>query len=771
MLRDGPLDITESRTTRHAKKRILISLAGMLLLVLVGVGFALRAFRQIERAGALRQQAYIELVQAARFLSSLKDAETGYRGFLLTRDEAFLQPYRMVRDTLGPSLASLRQSTASAAARGHLENAEPLVSASLAAMDEGIALRRRLDFAPAAMTARANQGKRLMDQLRAELQGFTRIEEGELAAQAAAYQERLRTLLGVIIAASVLTLVLALLIAYLFNQEAQRRVRNRALLETRRSLEQQTALNLALQQAHATLQASREKLHRTEESFRLMVESVVDCAIVMLDPDGRVLTWNSGAQRIKGYTAEEIVGQSFDRFYSPEDVAGGSARRTLDAVRAQGRFETQGWRVRKDGSLFWASVILTAIRDQDGVLHGFAKLTQDLTERRRAEGELHEARETAERASLAKSNFLSSMSHELRTPLNAILGFAQLMDTGTPPPLPAQKASLAHILKAGWHLLALVNEILDLAKVESGQVSMSREPVSLTEVLAECRDMVGPQAAGRGHALDFPAGALPLFVLADRTRLKQVLLNLLSNAIKYNAPQGAVTVRCCESRPGHVRVEVRDQGPGLRPEQVAQLFQPFNRLEEEAGLKEGTGIGLVVAKRLVELMEGSIGVESAVGQGSTFWFELLAAGEPRLPEPGAGTPAPALAAPGAPARLVLYVEDNPANLVLMEKIIARHPGLRLLGAVDGASGLELARSALPEVILMDINLPGMSGFETLRHLRADPATAHIPVIALSANAMAGDHDRGLRAGFRSYLTKPIKVPEFVAALRDALAGL
>ena len=749
-----------------ANAKILVSLAGMVLCILVGATVLLRAFGQIERAGEIRQQAHNELNGAGDFQSALKDAETGYRGYLLTRDEAFLQPYLAVRDTLGPGLAALRGPAFSGAARAHLDAVEPLMAASLATMAQTLDLIRRQQLAPAALEARIAEGKRTMDLIRVALKAFTRIEQDGLAESDARFQSRLRAMLAVICAASVLTLALALLFAYLFYWKSQQRIKSVVLLETRQRLDLQTALNLELQ----ALWETREKLAWAEESFRLMVESVVDCAIVMLDPQGRVLTWNSGAQRIKGYSAEEILGQHFSRFYLPEDAGRGIPQRALEAAAATGRFEHGGWRVRKDGSVFWASVILTAIRDQDGALRGFAKLSQDLTERRRAEAEIQDARAAAESASLAKTNFLASMSHELRTPLNAILGFAQLMDTDSPPPQPAQKASIDHILKAGWHLLALINEILDLSKVESGQMPMSREPVALAEVLAECRAMVMAQANGRGISLTFPPPGLPHFVMADRTRVKQVLLNLLSNAIKYNVKQGAVQVRCFPGRAGRVRVSIRDTGPGLRPEQVAELFQPFNRLDQEAGPEEGTGIGLVLAKRLVELMGGVIGVESAVGVGSEFWFELLVAAEPRLAQDAGPWAPPSLpAAPAAPACRVLYVEDNPANLTLVEQILARHSGIQLLTAVDGPSGIALARSALPKVILMDINLPGMNGFEVLKRLREDPATAHIPVVALSANAMSWDQEQGLRAGFDSYITKPIRGEAFMEALKRALA--
>jgi PAS domain S-box-containing protein len=513
-----------------------------------------------------------------------------------------------------------------------------------------------------------------------------------------------------------------------------------------------------------------EQLRWTEESFRLMVESVSDYAIVMLDPSGRVVSWNSGAQRIKGYSADEIVGDHFSRFYSREENDRGVPQRDLEVVTTKGRFEVEGWRVRKDGSSFWANVVFTAIRDSTGNLRGFAKLTRDLTERMAVEAEMLDAKSVAEKANLAKSDFLSSMSHELRTPLNAILGFAQLLETATPPPNPSQKESVAQILQAGWYLMELINEILDLAMIESGRLSWSLEPMSLGDVMLECQTMIEPQAQKRGIRIAFPRMESPCFIKADRTRVKQVLINLLSNAIKYNRVGGSVVVECSESAGQRVRIEVKDTGAGLAPEKLGQLFQPFNRLGREAGSEEGTGIGLVVTKRLVELMGGSIGAESTVGEGSVFWIELVTTPAPQAaPDESQGSPPVEVQSMNDRAtRTLLYVEDNPANLQLVEQIIARRPDLRLLSAKNGTLGVQLGRAARPDVILMDINLPGMSGIKAMQILRADTATAHIPVVALSANAIPRDIERGLEAGFFRYLTKPIRVNEFLETLDVAL---
>jgi CheY-like chemotaxis protein len=376
----------------------------------------------------------------------------------------------------------------------------------------------------------------------------------------------------------------------------------------------------------------------------------------------------------------------------------------------------------------------------------------------------------AEKANLAKSDFLSSMSHELRTPLNAVLGFAQLIESGAPAPTSTQKRSLDQILKAGWYLLELINEILDLARIESGRLALSREPVALDHVMLECQAMIEPQSQLRGIGMQFPRFDNPCFVLADRTRLKQVLINLLFNAIKYNKPGGTVVVDCMAVPPNSVRISVTDTGEGLSPEKLAQLFQPFNRLGQEAGIEEGTGIGLVVAKRLVELMNGIIGVDSTVGAGTVFWVELSLCAPPQLVDAGAESATFCLpsAKTGAALRTLLYVEDNPANLQLVEELIARRPDLRLLSAADGNLGIELAREFMPEVILMDINLPGINGIEAMKILRADPATAHIPIMAISANAMPADIKKGLEAGFFRYLTKPLVVKEFMDALDVAL---
>ncbi|MDP3515603.1 MAG: response regulator [Pseudohongiella sp.] len=400
-------------------------------------------------------------------------------------------------------------------------------------------------------------------------------------------------------------------------------------------------------------------------------------------------------------------------------------------------------------------------------------LFTDSTRRKAVETQLRDAMTAAQTANRAKSTFLSNMSHELRTPLNAILGFAQLMEATTPAPTPAHQQSLAHIVKAGWYLLELVNHTLDLAAIEAGKLSFSLGTVPLDNVLQECAAIIAPLATKRALSVNYPPPDPAHLAHADPIRVKQVLLNLLSNSVKYNREGGNITVVCSAVAGQRLHVSVQDTGQGISPEQLTQLFEPYNRLGQEKTTAVGTGIGLVLCKRLVELMDGHIGVESTPGQGSNFWFELplASANETMATSMQTLTPVDELGSVLLNELLgpmVLHVEDNPANLELVAQLLAQRPQHRLLSATHGGLGVELARAHLPAVILMDISLPDISGTEILKLLQADPATAHIPVIALSANALPHEIESGLEAGFFRYVTKPIRVREFFEGLDEAL---
>ena len=900
-MQSRPGDAEERRITRKdsvplkANRKVVGALVALVLLVGLVVGTSFQAFRQIEEAAEAREHVNLVRQRADELLGALIDAETGTRGYALTGDRAFLRPYLAVRDLVNTRFEQLRQLVGVSAARTHLDAMRPLIESRMADLARVIKLRDERDLGGAMFAAGMASGMRAMDSLRAEMQQFMAVEKGTLTGHEARFQSNMHNLFAVIVAATILSLLVAMFFVYLLLREGRNQLAGLVHLETKHLLDAQWETNSQLKEANATLRISEELLvvtlnsigdavlttdvnglvtrmnplaekltgwplkeavgHPVDEIIKILnqetrkpasvpimntlahgttqglanhtilvarggsecaiadscapirdrealiigavlvfrdvsgeyavqqaarereallhaILNTVDDGVITLHATGALIEMvNPAAESMFGYSAAELLGKPFSLLV-PElntDQKDGSLLyyAASDETRAEGLIREVVGQC-KDGRHFKLEMAVTEMQLAGGRF--FTGVLRDVTTRRRIEMERNEAMAAAEKASHAKTDFLSSMSHELRTPLNAILGFAQLIESGNPLPTPTQKRSIDQILKAGWYLLELISEVLDLARIESGKVVLSREPVVLTEVMLECRAMVEPQALQRGIRMTFPHFDVSYYVSADRTRLKQVLINLLFNAVKYNRPEGAVSVECTLAHPDSIRINVRDTGMGLTPEQMAHLFQPFNRLGKESGAEEGTGIGLVVTKRLIELMGGSIGVESSVGTGSVFWVDLKLTKAPRL--------APLLlehvemARPilpeGTPMRTLLYVEDNPANLELVEQIIERRPDLRLLSAADGNLGIEFARTYQPDVILMDINLPGISGTEVMKILRADPATAHIPIIAISANAMPRDIDRAIAAGFFDYLTKPIKVKQFVEVLDEAL---
>lgn len=531
--------------------------------------------------------------------------------------------------------------------------------------------------------------------------------------------------------------------------------------------------NTLRKQAEAEQKKLDQRLRDQQFYTRSLIESNID-ALITTDPSGMISDVNKQMEALTGCTRDELIGAPFKNYFTDPERAEAGIKRVLAENRVTNYELTAHAR---DGKETVVSYNATTFHDRDRKLQGVFAAARDITERKLLDQALNEtniklesAKSIAEKANLAKSDFLSSMSHELRSPLNAILGFAQLIESGSPPLTPRQKSNIDQILLAGWYLLDLINEILDLALIESGKLLLSLEPMSFNEVMSDCQAMIEPQAQKSGIHLTFPQFDSPYFVKADRTRVKQILINLLSNSIKYNRADGTVVVNYSANTADRIRISITDTGEGLSVENLAQLFQPFNRLGREAGTEEGTGIGLVVSKRLVELMGGAIGAESTVGKGSVFWIELILTDAPQitLDDDQSLAIVPANISAEMPLRTLLYVEDNPANLLLVESLLERRPDIHLLSAQDGLRGIEVARASLPDVILMDINLPGISGIHALEILRKDLTTAHIPVIALSANAMPRDIVRGLEVGFFRYLTKPIKLNEFLDTLDAAL---
>ncbi|HEY3782943.1 MAG TPA: PAS domain S-box protein [Fimbriimonadaceae bacterium] len=614
------------------------------------------------------------------------------------------------------------------------------------------------------------------------------------------------------------------------------------------------------------------------EMLQLLAESAQDFAILMLDPKGHVLTWSPAAEQLKGYSAEEIIGKSFEVFYTKEDIVSGKPKHEMQVAKKLGKIEDESWRVRKDGSLFWANVIITALKDKDGALLGYGKLTRDLTKRKQAEEELErfftlsidllciassdgyfkrvspaftktlgwtveqltttpfmqfvhpedreatnqavlaqiaagkpifqfenryqhkdgswrmlswksipgpqgrmyasarditdlnenqisltQAKQEADRANAAKSDFLSRMSHELRTPLNAVIGYAQLLEMRSDDPKTLESAKA--ILKGGRHLLSLINEVLDLARIEAGKLTISLEPVQVSTTITHAVDLVRPVADERGVKITVSSSlSAGIHVTADRQRLVQVLLNLLTNAAKYNRPEGQITVTCSEGSRGTHRIEVSDTGTGIDEERRGWLFKPFERLGKEAG--EGTGLGLALSKSLVEVMGGNLTLTDSSRNGSTFAIEL----------PGAVAPKANPADIDAENRRdlhhlddvlrVVYIEDNLANVRLMEKVFEDVGGIDLMPAMQASVGLQLVEDHIPDLILLDLHLPDKPGIDVLRELQSNPKTGDIPVIVLSADATENQIQRLLKAGAKAYLTKPVDLPALFAELEE-----
>jgi PAS domain S-box-containing protein len=403
---------------------------------------------------------------------------------------------------------------------------------------------------------------------------------------------------------------------------------------------------------------------------------------------------------------------------------------------------------------------------------GIVSTLWDVTEDVRLVAERERAQKLAEDASAAKSEFLSSMSHELRTPLNSILGFAQLLQIDKKAPLnERQKEKLEHVLKGGEHLLRLIDDILDLSHIEAGRVMVSPEPVAVSDVLSEVKTALDPMAERAGITLNYEDSSLR--VVADRTRFAQILINFGSNAIKYGNPNGRATLRVTRPRPGTVRVTVEDDGIGIPLDKQDKLFQPFQRAGQETGPIQGTGIGLAITKRLAELMHGNVGFRSAPASGSEFWVELpeydahaREVGESEALQTGAS----ALSGSEGRRYTIVYIEDNPSNIAFMQELIAELERVSLITAPTAEVGIELVRGRLPDAVIMDINLPGMSGYDAARKLQEWPETKHIPIIALTAAAMVRDRKRASEVGFYRYLTKPVRVPELLSTLEELFAG-
>jgi PAS domain S-box-containing protein len=518
-----------------------------------------------------------------------------------------------------------------------------------------------------------------------------------------------------------------------------------------------------------------QALRQSEELFGLLVASVKDYAIFMLDPQGRVITWNTGAERLKGYRAEEIIGSHFSRFYPEEDLQAGKPAHELTVAVAEGRYEEEGWRVRKDGSLFWASVTITAVHDATGVLRGFAKVTRDLTRQREAAKQQLElvreqsARTAAEKANQVKDEFLAVLSHELRTPLNAIVGWAHLLRS--PGKLGAEQVArgLDAIERNATIQNQIVSDVLDISRITSGKVRLSPRRVDTREVVTAAVDTIRLAADARRIDLRWAVPAAPQLVWADPDRLQQVVWNLLSNAVKFT-PRGGHVEASVARADSRVVITVRDTGVGISPDFLPHVFESFRQADSSSTRTHGgLGLGLAIAKRLVEIHGGEVGASSeGEGRGTTLTVTL-----PVLPVAGLA-PAAHLIAPPAPTRLdgisVLVVDDHADSRDLVTTILERL-GAAVFSAASATEGLALLRAERPDVVVSDLEMPGESGYDMIQKVRALPPGEGglTPAVALTAYARTEDRIRVLAAGFQEHVAKPA-LPEELAAAIAAVVG-
>jgi len=531
-------------------------------------------------------------------------------------------------------------------------------------------------------------------------------------------------------------------------------------------------IETAVRERTAALQAEvRERevaeaaLRESEQRFRNILNNV-PIGVIYTDLRGNVKQTNPRFCELTGYSTDELLRMSLADYTHPEDML-----QDVELMAQLVRGEIPMYRrhkryIAKSGSTVWVQATVSLLRDANAKPRSIVGVVEDITEHLKLE-EAERAREAAEASNRAKSDFLSRMSHELRTPLNAMLGFAQLLELDPRHPLTdAQRPWVSQIQQAGWHLLEMINDVLDLSRIESGNLRLQIETLNLADLMDATLSMVEGEARQRRIAItqEFAPGTAT--VLGDATRVKQILTNLLSNAVKYNSEGGRIHIGSRPIGADTVEVVVTDTGLGMTPEQLSDLFQPFNRLGRERSAQQGTGIGLVISQRLAELMGGSLRAHSVAGEGSAFILSLPCVTDPDTVRSDLAALAPLQAE--YHRRLVHYVEDNETNVEVMRGILAQRPQVEMQVSITGLDGLAAIRAQRPDLILLDMHLPDISGMELLRHLRQDPHTDTIPIVIVSADALAQQIDAAFEAGATHYLTKPVSVSELLGVVDDLL---
>lgn len=613
----------------------LTILLGALVSLYLASNAETRAEEDVRRAFAIQRDIY-------QVHALLAEAAGGVRGYVLTREERFLEQYRVAEKGIPATMRRLDVAVQDEVVRGYFEQlveatAEKRDNLRLAVEDAQRSPAQTPEEVKSALVA----NKLALDNVRRVIDQIQEQEAVVLDRRRALVDDVRRSFLALTAVSALVGLLGSLAAVYLFSTGIVRRVsklegnadrlaRGELLTELPDAADEIGRLTQRLVGASTLLRKREDDLRASEERFRLVIERVRDYGIFTLDKDGIVTSWNLGAERIKGWHADEILGQHFSRFY-PEETHDFLPREMLERARDQGAAEDEGWRLRKDGSRFWANVVITALRDEKDDLQGFAKVTRDMTERRRSEDALRAAREEAVAANLAKSEFLSRTSHELRTPLNAILGFGQLLEIDEDTFDEPHRAAIEQITTAGRHLLSLINDLLDISSIEAGGTDLEMEVLDIRQLLAEVHDLAEPVVTNAGLSFEVEAPEHAVTIRADRRRTMQVMLNLIGNAAKYNRDGRYVSLGAQVEADG-VTVFVEDDGPGIEEAMVPRLFTAFDRLGRQKQAKtEGTGLGLALSKALVESMGGKIGY-SPGSEGARFWFTVMqsdpASGEP-----------------------------------------------------------------------------------------------------------------------------------------------